>query len=117
MRRADGPIVRGTDNRKEGFPNGKAPGHDEGVIQLMQAKQHASRGRCRKELGAGWYRRRSGDPEHALPSPHPTGRMQPTDPQRGQRPAGNQHFIELSSPRRNPFQQIPCATGIPDTGV
>lgn len=43
MRRADGPIVRGTDSRKEGIPNGRlqAPGHDEGVIQLMQAKQHA----------------------------------------------------------------------------
>lgn len=51
--------------------------------------------------------------------PQPTGKMQPTlqTPGEDQRLSGNQHFIELSSPRRNLFQQILFATGITDTGV
>lgn len=61
----------------------------------------------------------TGGQEHALPSPNPTGKMQPTlqTPAEDQRLAGNQHFIELSSPRRNLFQQILFTTGIMDTGV
>lgn len=39
-------------------------------------------------------------------------------PREDQRPAGNQHFIELSSPLRNLFQQIfPLPRGITDVGV
>lgn len=39
------------------------------------------------------------------------------NPQRGPETAGNQHFIELSSPLRNLLQQIFFAMGITTPGV